>query len=252
MRILGRVAHEGKALSDYRSPRIIPASNRVIVGTILVLLAGAILAHLLPANLSSVAWVVVIVAAGHLALLVIGGLIVTLLVRYQRSKARQMVINPIPWQGTEMVLDVGCGTGMLLNGCAQKLTTGKAIGIDLWRQPVAGSPNVLMVNARAEGVADKVEYQEMDARHLKFEGELFNVVVSSFALHHIGTQREDREQAVTEMIRALTPGGYLSLLDVASMIDLADAVIVRAGLEIVSRQQTHVFHVVTARKTGSF
>ncbi len=44
---------------------------------------------------------------------------------------------------------------------------------------------------------------------------------------------------------------HLSLIDVGSMIDMADAVISRAGLEIVSRQQTHVFHVIMACKTGS-
>ena len=248
MKVLGRIAHDGKTLSDYRSPRIVPASNHVIVGTILALLVGVVLAHLLPSNLADVGWIVVIAAIGHLAILVIGGLIVTLFVRYVRSRARRTVIDSIPWHGAEMVLDVGCGTGMLLNGCAQKLTTGKAIGIDLWQQPVAGSPSVLMNNAKAEGVTDRVEYQEMDARHLTFEDERFNVVVSSFALHHIGTRREDREQAVTEMIRVLAPGGHLSLVDVGPMIDMADAVIARAELELVHQRQTHFFHTVTARK----
>jgi ubiquinone/menaquinone biosynthesis C-methylase UbiE len=248
MKLLGSIAHEGKGLSDYRSRRLVPASNHVIVITIFVLLVGVILAHLLPSSLGSIAWIIVIVAAGHLALLVIGGLLVTLLVRHQRSQSRRMVIDSIPWRGTEMVLDVACGTGMLLNGCARQLTTGKAVGVDLWQQPIAGSANVLMSNARAEGVAGKVQYQEMDACHLTFEDQCFNVVVSSFALHHIGTQRADREQALSEMIRVLAPSGYLSLVDTGSMIDMADEVISQAGLEIVRRQRTHFFQVVTARK----
>jgi ubiquinone/menaquinone biosynthesis C-methylase UbiE len=248
MKLLGSIAHEGKGLSDYRSRRLVLASNHVIVITIFVLLVGVILAHLLPSGLSSIAWIITIAALGHLALLVIGGLLVTLLVRHQRTQSRRMVIDSIPWRGTEMVLDVACGTGMLLNGCARKLTTGKAIGVDLWQQPIAGSANVLMMNAKAEGVADKVHYQEMDARHLTFEDQRFDVVVSSFALHHIGTQRADREQAVMEMIRVLAPGGHLSLVDTGSMIEMADDVISQAGLEIVSRQKTHFFQVVTARK----
>jgi ubiquinone/menaquinone biosynthesis C-methylase UbiE len=248
MRVLGRFAHEGGTISDYRSRRLVPASNRVIIGTILVLLAGVVLAHLLPSGLGSLALIVTLIAAGHLAVIVMGGLILTLFLRYQRSRARRMVIGSIPWRGTEQVLDVGCSTGMLLNGCARKLTTGKAIGIDLWEQPIAGSSSVLMTNARAEGVADKVSYQTMDARHLTFENGCFNVVVSSFALHHIGTQREDRETALNEMIRVLARGGYLSLMDVGSMIELADQVIAQAGLEIISRQQTRFFCRVTARK----
>ncbi len=248
MGFLGKIAHEGESLSDYRNPRIIPASNHVLVGTILVLAIGVILAHMLPANLIGLGWAIAIVGTAHLALLVIGGLLTTLFIRHQRTQSRSMVINSIPWRGTENVLDVGCGTGMMLNGCAQKLTTGKAIGVDLWQKPVAGKPNVLLKNAQAEGVADKIQYQEMDARHLTFDDGRFNVVVSSFALHHIGDQPADREQAIEEMIRVLAPGGYLSLVDVGSMIELAESVIERAGLTVVRDTQTHFFHMVTAHK----
>jgi ubiquinone/menaquinone biosynthesis C-methylase UbiE len=227
---------------------MIPVSNHLILATILALLGGAFLAYNLPTSLKGLGRAIVIATAVLLAVFLIGGLGLTRFIRRQRAIVRRMVIDSIPWQGTESVLDVGCGTGMLLNGCAQRLTTGKAIGIDLWQEPVAGTPNVLMENARAEGVADKVDYQEMDARHLTFEDSRFNVVVSSLALHHIGTQPEDREQAVTQMIRVLAPGGYLSLVDVSSMIDIAESVIARSGLQITRREQARFFRLLTARK----
>lgn len=88
----------------------------------------------------------------------------------------------------------------------------------------------------------------MDARQLTFDNAQFNVVVSSFALHHIGTQREDREQAISEMVRVLAPGGYLSLLDIAPMIDIAESVIEKAGLQITASGKTHFFHHIAARK----
>ena len=248
MRLIGLLAHEGESLSDYRNPRLLLASNHVIIGTMLVLVIGMVLAHLLPANLVGVAQVVIIAGAAHLAILVIGGLAGTLFVRHQRTTSRRMLIGSIPWSGTEKVLDVGCGTGMMLNGCAQKLTTGRAIGIDLWQQPIAGSTSVLLKNAKAEGVADKVEYQEMDARHLTFEDASFNVVVSSFALHHIGSEREDRVRAVNQMVRVLKPGGYLSVLDIGPMIDIAETIISQTGLEIVTSRQTRFFRLVTAHK----
>jgi len=31
------------------------------------------------------------------------------------------------------VLDVGCGRGLLLIGAARRLTTGKAVGVDIWQ-----------------------------------------------------------------------------------------------------------------------
>jgi hypothetical protein len=36
------------------------------------------------------------------------------------------------WRGNEQVLDVGCGGGLLLIEAAKRLTTGRAIGIDVW------------------------------------------------------------------------------------------------------------------------
>jgi hypothetical protein len=50
-----------------------------------------------------------------------------------KVRGRHRLLALIPWRGNELVLDVGCGHGLLLIGAAQRLTTGKAIGIDLWR-----------------------------------------------------------------------------------------------------------------------
>jgi cyclopropane fatty-acyl-phospholipid synthase-like methyltransferase len=36
-------------------------------------------------------------------------------------------------RGDEDVLDLGCGSGLMLLGPAARLTTGSATGIDLWR-----------------------------------------------------------------------------------------------------------------------
>src|SRR5574341_482937 len=146
------------------------------------------------------------------------------------------------------VLDVACGSGMMLNGCAQRLTSGRAVGIDQWEQEVGGTRELTLANARAEGVADKVELREMDARHLEFEDAQFDVVVSSMALHHIGATREDLHQALSEMIRVLAPGGILSLADVPPMIGIAEKVLAHSGLEITRQEQTRFLGFVTARK----
>src|SRR5256885_16129671 len=81
MRILGMFAHVGDIetwMGDYRQRRIIPASNRLIVGTILVLLVGVVLWHILPKPYTSAAVIIIIAAAAHLAVLVIGGLSLSL------------------------------------------------------------------------------------------------------------------------------------------------------------------------------
>ena len=66
-----------------------------------------------------------------------------------------------PWTGREAVLDVGCGRGLMLIGAARRLTTGKAVGIDLWRaeDQTANTPEATARNARIEGVADRVRIE---------------------------------------------------------------------------------------------
>lgn len=247
--LLPIIAHDQDWLSNYRPSRLRPASNRAILITILVLVVGVILWHIVPINYSGIALAIIAAAVAHLLILVIGGLSIALFVRRMRGNIRNAVINSISWRGTEQVLDVGCGTGMLLNGCARQLTSGHAIGIDLWQEKIAGSRAILVENARAEGVADKIEYREMDARDLTFEDASFDVVVSSAALHHIGTERKDREQAVAQMIRVLKSGGYLALVDVNPMIDIAESVIAQAGLQIIHQEQQRFFRLITARKS---
>jgi ribosomal protein L11 methylase PrmA len=64
--------------------------------------------------------------------------LLTALVMFWGSKVgklqlRDKVIDSINWRGDEIVLDVGCGHGLMLIGAAKRLRTGKAIGIDLWQ-----------------------------------------------------------------------------------------------------------------------
>src|SRR6266487_2572586 len=46
---------------------------------------------------------------------------------------RERVLDSLQLRGDECVLDVGCGRGLFLLGAAKRLSTGKAIGVDLWR-----------------------------------------------------------------------------------------------------------------------
>src|SRR5579859_6065424 len=73
-------------------------------------------------------------------------------------------------RGDERVLDLGCGRGAVLLMAAQHLTTGKAVGVDLWRK-VDQSGNAVEAtrkNAVAEGVADRVELYTANMTALPF------------------------------------------------------------------------------------
>ena len=128
---------------------------------------------------------------------------------------RERLLDQISWTGSESVLDIGCGRGLMLIGAAKRLTTGKAVGIDVWHAEDQSNnkPDETIENARLEGVADRVEVQTMDMRTLGFGDASFDLVVSHWAVHNIAKQA-DRKVALREMVRVLKLGGVIMLADI--------------------------------------
>src|SRR5215510_7032419 len=64
------------------------------------------------------------------------------------------VLDRLGLNGSERILDLGCGRGAVLLLAAQRLTTGRAVGVDIWdRGDQSGnSPDATLRNARLEGV----------------------------------------------------------------------------------------------------
>ena len=131
-----------------------------------------------------------------------------------KLRMRKTLIDSLNLKGNETVLDVGCGRGLLLNEAARRLTSGKAIGVDLWQsEDQSGNrPEVTLENARAEGVAERVEVRTGDMRELPLPDHSVDVVISSMAIHNV-REKEGRVQAIREINRVLKPGGQISLLD---------------------------------------
>jgi SAM-dependent methyltransferase len=132
-----------------------------------------------------------------------------------KLRLRDKLIRSIPWRGDEMVLDVGCGHGLLLIAAAKQLRSGKAIGIDIWNNEdqAANSREATWRNVELENVADRVELKDGQAQKLEFADGTFDVVLSSWALHNIYDQA-GRAAAVREIARVLKPGGRLAIVDI--------------------------------------
>jgi arsenite methyltransferase len=147
------------------------------------------------------------------------------------------LLDQLNLRGDERILDMGCGRGAVLLMAAQHLTTGRAVGVDLWRS-VDQSGNSLEAtrrNAIAEGVADRVELHTADMTTLPFEVNSFDVVVSSLAIHNISGSA-GREKAVNEAVRVLRPGGRLMIADIRATRQHA-AQLAKLGMNDIARRR---------------
>ncbi len=161
------------------------------------------------------------------------------------------LLDTLNLRGDERILDMGCGRGAVLLMAAQRLTTGRAVGVDLW---IKGdqSGNALAAtqkNAVAEGVADRVELHTGDMTALPFPDESFDVILSSFAIHNI-SGRAGREKAIREAVRVLRPGGRLMIVDVRSTGEYQQE-LVKSGMHDVVRRWLGLRYLMTKIVTAS-
>jgi SAM-dependent methyltransferase len=137
-----------------------------------------------------------------------------------KFRHRDRILAKVPWAGTETVLDVGTGRGLLLIGAAKHLTTGHATGIDIWNaEDLSGNaPAALLANISLEGVTDKTTVKSEDARQMSFPDGSFDVVVSNLCLHNI-YERSGRSKACHEIARVLKSGGLTVISDYKLMAE---------------------------------
>jgi len=119
--------------------------------------------------------------------------------RYVRvTTARTIACTPV--RAHARILDVGCGTGVLLDVLARAPVPLRLSGVDLTPRMLAAA------GRRLAGAADLAIG---DAARLPFDDGTFDVVVSSSVLHEVPRPGE----ALDECARVLAPGGTLVVTD---------------------------------------
>ena len=145
-------------------------------------------------------------------------------------------VDALDLTGAEQVLDLGCGRGAVLLTVARRLTTGQAIGLDVWqaKDQSGNTEAATRRNVDVEGLSDRIDLVTGDMRALPFDDASFDLVVSNLAVHNIPGD-DDRRTAVTEALRVLHPGGRLLLADAMHTSEYADTLRQAGALDVMVR-----------------
>jgi SAM-dependent methyltransferase len=109
-----------------------------------------------------------------------------------------IVLDAAQVRGSDRVLDVACGTGVLARQAVERVgPTGAIGGID-------PAPGMLAVAGR---LAPTVAWRQGTAESLPYADHSFDAVVSQFGLMFFA----DRRKALREMVRVLAPQGRLAV-----------------------------------------
>jgi ubiquinone/menaquinone biosynthesis C-methylase UbiE len=103
------------------------------------------------------------------------------------------------------LLDIGCGPGSITVGLAEWLPDGSVVGVELDEGVLEAGRD----QARDMGLAN-VQFQVASVYALPFEDESFDAVYGHQVLQHLG-QPDD---ALTEALRVLKPGGVIGVREV--------------------------------------
>lgn len=113
----------------------------------------------------------------------------------------QRVVEELGLQGHESLLDLGCGDGLVTRRIAERLPSGRVLGIDSSQGMLAAARRLA---AESGWPVSRMEFQLQDI--LDFEcREQFDVVFSNAALHWVS----DHERVLANAFLALKNGGRL-------------------------------------------
>ena len=114
--------------------------------------------------------------------------------------AHSAIIRALNPKNGMRILDIGCGTGKLLEKIAGIIDSGELVGTDFSEE---------MIEVARKTRKKEIKFLVSDAMSLDFENESFDAVLNAVSFHHYPEQG----RALNEMYRVLKNRGRLYLAD---------------------------------------
>ncbi len=138
--------------------------------------------------------------------------------RVTKLADRDQMLDRIDWSKIHVVVDLGCGRGLLTIGAARRMADGMATGVDIWNaaDQSGNTAAAALQNAEIVGVAARVRFVTADMRQLPMADGSVDLIVSAWAIHNLADAK-DRRQALAEAVRVLSPDGTILISDIACL-----------------------------------
>lgn len=120
--------------------------------------------------------------------------------KYKKASKHQKewgnaIISQLKLSGSEFILDLGCGDGILTKQLSELVPNGKVVGID-------GSEG--MIKTAKMDISNNLIFEKMDIDNMAFENE-FDFIFSNAALHWI----KDHKKLIKNCYKALRQNGFI-------------------------------------------
>jgi len=109
------------------------------------------------------------------------------------------VLDRLPLQGNETVIDAGCGTGRLTALLLERLPDGQVIALDQSQNMLDEAGEFLRPT-----YGDRVEFRQVDLQELDLD-QVADAIFSTATFHWL----PDHDRLFANLFRALRPGGWL-------------------------------------------
>jgi ubiquinone/menaquinone biosynthesis C-methylase UbiE len=124
----------------------------------------------------------------------------------QFSKMLMEYLDAMDIDSTNMVLDIGCGTGLAARAIVHRSGfLGRVVGIDLSSHLIAAAVRLV----GEEGVAERIEFRTGNASNLDFADGSFDAIVIHTLLSHI----DNPVTVLKEAARVVKVGGVIGIFD---------------------------------------